>query len=295
VGLGALNSTSAHAHAAFSNFLEPFYDFGVRQAGFRRQILEAEGYEVSMLLGHGRGGPDLVLLHGLGDRGSTWALLLRRLSRGPWGRIIVPDMPGFGYSLLPREELADLNVNDGVQFLTTLIDVMCEDGAFVVGNSLGGWIAWRSLHLQPKQVLGALLLAPAGFMSPEELAEVGQLFTAPDAKQFARACLPDASMVIRQAAVRVMAPVLESEVVQSFARADSRGYLLEPGELEGLEHRLRVLWGSQDGIIPQSCLSRLKEALGERVVVEPLGHAPQRTRPGVVLRELMCLREQALP
>lgn len=245
-----------------------------------------------MLVGRGKGGPDLVLLHGLGDRGSTWALLLKRLSRGAWGRIIVPDMPGFGYSLLPREELARLNVNDGVRFLTTLIDALCEGGAFVVGNSLGGWIAWRSLQLQSARVLGALLLAPAGFMSPEELAQVGQLFSAPDAKQFARACLPDAPIVIRQAAVRVMAPVLKSEVVQSFARTDSQGDLLEVGGLEGFEQQLRVLWGSQDGIIPQSCLSRLKEALGDRVVVEPFGHAPQRTRPGVVLRELMKLREQ---
>lgn len=246
-----------------------------------------------MLSGRGRGGPDLVLLHGLGDRGSTWALMLRRLARGPWGRILVPDMPGFGYSLVPEAELDRLSMDDGVRFLSTLIETCCEGGAFVVGNSLGAWIACLSLRSHPESVHGALLLAPAGFMNPEELQEAGALFAQPDAKRFAQACLPDAPLVIRGAARRLMAPVLESEVVQSFVRLDSRNHLVQPGALQGLEHRLRILWGSRDGILPQSCLARMREAIGTRVVVEKtLGHAPQRTRPGLVLRELMQLRDQ---
>jgi len=273
--------------------LESIYDLGCRSAGFRRQVVEYEGYQVSMLEGQGRGGPDLVLLHGLGDRGSTWALMLRRLAKGPWGRILIPDMPGFGYSLVPEADVQRLNLDDGARFLSILIEQNCSKGAFVVGNSLGGWIACLSLQRNPEGVLGALLLSPAGFMSPEELKQAGDLFAHPDAQKFAQACLPDAPFIVRRAARRLMAPVLESDVVQSFVRLDSRDHLLVPGALAGLEHRLRVLWGRRDGILPQSCLRRMQDELGDRVVIEDgLGHAPQRTRPGLVLRELGQLRQQ---
>ncbi|GEM_PF-4031206 len=293
MGVGALKGTSAHHRAYFSNALEPLYDLGCRSLGFRRHVVEYEGYAVSMLQGQGRGGPDLVLLHGLGDRSSTWALMLRRLSRGPWGKILVPDLPGFGYSFVPEADVKRLNLDDGARFLRLLIKNTCADGAFVVGNSLGGWIACLSLRQAPDEVLGALLLAPAGFMSPEELGQAGDLFAHPDAKIFAQACLPDAPFIVRRVARRMMAPVLESDVVQSFVRSDSRKHLFESGDFAGLEHRLRILWGLQDGILPQSCLQRMQDELGDRVVTEDsLGHAPQRTRPDLVLRELERLRQQ---
>ena len=294
MGIGPLKGVSAHRRAHFSNALEPLYDLGGRWSGFRRQIVEYEGYGVSLLEWRGRGGPDLILLHGLGDRGSTWALMLRKLAQGPWGHILVPDLPGFGYSLVPEADVQRLNLDDGTRFLKTLIEHRCSQGAYVVGNSLGGWIASLSLRRHPKQVLGALLLAPAGFMSPDELAEAGDLFAHPDAKKFAQACLPDAPRVVRRVARHLMAPVLKSHVVQSFVRLDSRAHLFEAGAFTGLEHRLRVLWGGQDGILPQSCVERMQAELADQVVIEPsLGHAPQRTRPGLVLRELTHLRHGA--
>ena len=104
MGIGPLKGVSAHRRAHFSNALEPLYDLGGRWSGFRRQIVEYEGYGVSLLEGRGRGGPDLILLHGLGDRGSTWALMLRKLAQGPWGHILVPDLPGFGYAKASKQD-----------------------------------------------------------------------------------------------------------------------------------------------------------------------------------------------
>jgi len=47
-----------------------------------------------------------------------------------------------------------------------------------------------------------------------------------------------------------------------------------------------------DTLMPESGRHALAQELGDRLVVEEVGHAPQQTRPGLVVREMVRLLEQ---
>jgi len=103
-------------------------------------------------------GPPVLAVHGLGGSGRYWNGLAERIGGG--ATILAPDLPGFGRSDAPAEDvdrsllLADLDA---------VVARFVGDGPIrVVGHSLGGVLAalWTARH--PDRVIG-LAMAAAPF------------------------------------------------------------------------------------------------------------------------------------
>src|SRR3954452_22517791 len=95
----------------------------------------------------GEGAP-VVLVHGGGGVGATWAPLMSRMSGV---RLVVVDRPGFGlsdgfdYRGVPLRRHA-------VAFLESVLDALDIERAAFVGNSMGGlWSFWLALD-RPERV-----------------------------------------------------------------------------------------------------------------------------------------------
>ena len=123
------------------------------------------------------GGPELLILHGLGDSIAGWARVLGPLSRTH--RVHIVDLPGHGLSAPP----ADFR-------LGTLLEPVARYAAglrspLLVGHSLGGWLAAR-LALRPQtSASGLLLVNPAGAVLPAaEWAGFRQLLDTVDARAY---------------------------------------------------------------------------------------------------------------
>src|SRR5439155_530103 len=145
------------------------------------------------------GGPELLILHGLGDSIAGWARVLGPLSRTH--RVHIVDLPGHGLSAPP----ADFR-------LGTLLEPVARYAAglrspLLVGHSLGGWLAAR-LALRPQtSASGLLLVNPAGAVLPAaEWAGFRQLLDTVDARAYlerafhpppaaARPCYPAGGLV----------------------------------------------------------------------------------------------------
>ncbi len=94
---------------------------GVRDAGGVTDLRVRRG---------GRGGPTVLLLHGLGATGEVWDGLVELLP-GAW---VVPDLPGHGGSPpLPRYTFAAV--------AEAVADLVDPDGTVVLGHSFGGVVA----------------------------------------------------------------------------------------------------------------------------------------------------------
>jgi pimeloyl-ACP methyl ester carboxylesterase len=106
-----------------------------------------------------RTAPALIMLHGLGSSLHTWDAWAEMLSRDY--RVIRYDLPGFG--LTGPDPTGDYSDARGLQVLGALMDALLVRRASLIGNSLGGKLAWEFAAAHPDRVDKLVLIAPDGF------------------------------------------------------------------------------------------------------------------------------------
>ena len=111
----------------------------------------------------GGDGPALVLVHGLGGRWQNWLYTIPAFMDRY--RVIALDLPGFGGSEMPAEEIT---IRGYARIVDELLDGLGIDSADVVGNSMGGFVAAEltmSFHTRVRR----LVLVSAAGLSIENL------------------------------------------------------------------------------------------------------------------------------
>lgn len=102
-------------------------------------------------------GTSLVFLHGAWNDSSQWVSVMEMLSRN--FHCFAPDLFGFGESEFPNVHYSiDLQVECLAQFL----HAVKQQRVYLIGDSLGGWIAASYALKYPEQINGLVLLAPEG-------------------------------------------------------------------------------------------------------------------------------------
>ena len=106
-------------------------------------------------------GPALVLLHGSGPGVSGWSNF-----RGNFPvfaerfRTVIPDMPGFGRSERPELDRAYPRV--AAEQLLRLLDALGIERAHLLGNSMGGYVAFEFALAHPDRVDRLVGMGPGG-------------------------------------------------------------------------------------------------------------------------------------
>jgi pimeloyl-ACP methyl ester carboxylesterase len=93
-----------------------------------------------------------VLLHGLGGSHLSWVQVAPGLSG--LGRVIAPDLPGFGRS--PRKGRST-RLMDQRRWLSRLLDEVTDGPVVLAGNSMGGVVALLEAAVEPDRVGGVIL------------------------------------------------------------------------------------------------------------------------------------------
>jgi pimeloyl-ACP methyl ester carboxylesterase len=117
-------------------------------------------------------GPPLVFVHGLSGSWTNWLEQLPvfaglsgdarqgRVSSVLGGhRVITLDLPGFGHSPMPAEQIT---ISGYARLLDRLLDTLEVDAAAVVGNSMGGFVAAELAIAFPRRVERLVLVSAAG-------------------------------------------------------------------------------------------------------------------------------------
>lgn len=109
----------------------------------------------------GEQGDTLVFLHGSWHDSSQWSALMPLL--GSYYHCLAPDLLGFGESqaVFPAYSI-ELQVETLALFLDTLRIQRC----YLIGHSLGAWVAGRYALRYPHQVQGLVVIAPEGVSVP---------------------------------------------------------------------------------------------------------------------------------
>src|SRR3954470_954469 len=79
-------------------------------------------------------GPAILFIHGLGASWQSWLEQMPEFAERH--RVVAMDLPGFGYSEMPGEELS---IEFYGRWICKLMDALDIESAVVVGNSMGGF------------------------------------------------------------------------------------------------------------------------------------------------------------
>ena len=107
-------------------------------------------------------GDVVVFVHGSGPGASGHSNFKKNIDAftAAGKRIIIPDLPGFGYSSKPTNR--DYTTEFFSTHLVGLLDAISVPRFALVGNSLGGAVSIRIALDHPERVLKLILMAPGG-------------------------------------------------------------------------------------------------------------------------------------
>jgi pimeloyl-ACP methyl ester carboxylesterase len=245
-------------------------------------------------------GPDVVLLHGLGDSSVGWHRIEQPL-RDAGFRVTVWDALGAGRS--ERPDPGDYGLAAHVERLRALFDALGIDRAHVVGNSLGGTMALLFAQFHPERVDRLVLLNPAAypeggttpawFWQVPGLAETLLARLPPEwlARAMLRYLFGDARRVTAED-VRLYADEAERHAAVQGLILQERQLYPEPAVIErwvaghqSIAAPALILWGPEDRILPVEQARRLAREMphAELRMLDGVGHVPQLEVPEPVL------------
>ncbi|MGL5083657.1 MAG: alpha/beta fold hydrolase [Microcoleaceae cyanobacterium] len=107
-------------------------------------------------------GTTIVFLHGIGQDGSGWLSVAQDLSAQY--HCLVVDLPGCGES---DELTGHYSIHAVTEILAEYLRALKLQRVYLVGHSVGGWIAANYALKYLEQVQGLILLSPEGVQVPE--------------------------------------------------------------------------------------------------------------------------------
>jgi pimeloyl-ACP methyl ester carboxylesterase len=266
----------------------------LRRQGFVTRWVDTSVGRVHVLDYHGAGElPPLVLMHGLSAAGVHFRPILKGLGRRH-RRLILPDLPGHGFSQTPDEGLSPDVLYTA---MLEVLDVVVQEPSIFFGNSLGGVGSVRYAGLRPERVKGLVLLSPGGaLMGQHELRQFLSVFdlkTHRDALKFVDRLFPNPPSyrhVLAWGARRTFNSPAVKQLIKSITARD----LLTPQDLAELSMPTLVLWGGGDGVLPQYQLDYWRTHLPSHarfLVEEAFGHCAFLDRPRQVIQHVFDFAE----
>lgn len=240
-----------------------------------------------------RDAPALLLIHGSNSSLHTWEPTVSELA-GRY-RIISFDMPGHGLSGPSKSR--DYRARPTIETALHLLDAAGIERATWVGNSMGGWIAWRAALEAPDRVAGLVLVdatgAEAGIeMKPYLGARLAQSWLG--AKLMPH--ITPVSLVRKSLEQSVADPSqLTDSIITRYwellrfpgnrqATVDRASVDREPAvwsRIGSLRAPTLIIWGDQDQIVPLPFAEAFRKAIPRSTltIMKSTGHLPMEERP----------------
>ncbi|MFT5612010.1 MAG: pimeloyl-ACP methyl ester carboxylesterase [Polaribacter sp.] len=230
----------------------------------------------------------IILIHGTSDSLLTWDAIAPYLENDY--RLISLDLPGHGFSSAHPQ--ANYSRGAMVESVKLLMDYLNVDSASLIGNSLGGGIAWRTALSYPDRVNSLVLLDPSGApLMMRSKSNIGfRLMRSPIGRIIAKKITP------RALVKKSLTDTVQDDAIVSEKLVDRYWELLRlPGNRQALTELAMVphdqlawnniadlnqatliIWGATDQLIPVSSGALFHdELLNSQLIVYPeIGHLP---------------------
>jgi pimeloyl-ACP methyl ester carboxylesterase len=269
-------------------------DLEERYSDSSTRYLEVGGTSLRVRDTGSKDAPVLILIHGFGSSIESWEPWAQSLSANY--RVLRFDLPGFGLS--EPDRTGNYRDTRSVTLVKELMDYLGIENAALIGNSMGGRIAWRFAVAFPARTWRLVLISPDGFASPG--VEYGKPPRVPALIQLMKYFLPRALVRMNLEAAYADPTRLRDPVVGRYydlLRAPgNRGAMIERMRQNVLEDPIPLLrqiksptlllWGKKDRLIPYANSADYMAALPNATLVAfpDLGHVPYEEAPAASLK-----------
>ena len=252
------------------------------------QFVEVDGMQVHLRdEGPREDSVPIVLLHGTSASLHTWDGWAQSLTGQR--RIIRFDLPAFG--LTGPHPANDYSITAYVHFVNAVLNKLGVTSCVLVGNSLGGQIAWGMALAHPQRVSRLVLVDAAGYPLQSTSVPIGfRIARTPGLRTLMEHILPrgvvdssvrnvygDPSKVTSELVDRYYELTLRSGNRQALGYRMDQRVSGDEVQIKGLKLPTLILWGAKDKLIPLENAQRFAADIqGSRLVVfKNLGHVPQ--------------------
>jgi pimeloyl-ACP methyl ester carboxylesterase len=243
-------------------------------------------------------GPALVFIHGLSGCWQNWLENIPHFARSY--RVIALDLPGFGASPMPVEQIS---INGYAAVIDELLDSLGIEKAFVVGNSMGGFTGAELAIEFSTRVEKLVLVSAAGITTAEmhndkalaalrraeNILAYGAAWAGTRSDRLSRRPRLRKALMLMVAAHPDLLPApLAAEQVRGSGKPgfldalEALGTYPLQDRLERIEMPVLVVWGEKDRLVPLRDADRFVEAIGtnaRKLVYADTGHVSMLERP----------------
>jgi len=241
----------------------------------------------------------LVLLHGMSSSLHTWNEVVHSVAGRR--RTISVDLPGFGMTgPNPKNQYNFVFYNE---FIDSLCAKLGVHKFTLVGNSMGGAIAWNYDITHPGRLDKLILIDAAGYPKTKEKGSLGFLIASTPVinnlllyftpKALVRKSLETIYFdqnLITDAQVERFHDIVVREGNRAAALEIFKGSFGKPlGKTSEVKTTTLILWGEFDHVIDVGNADRFNQDIqgSKQVVFSKVGHVPMEEVPGKVADELL--------
>jgi pimeloyl-ACP methyl ester carboxylesterase len=247
-------------------------------------------------------GEVLLLLHGAFSSLHTFNDWNKQLKKHY--RVIRLDLMGFG--LTGPNDANDYSMENHIRVLKTFLNILKIEKCHIVGNSLGGWLAWEFTYRYPQKVDRLVLIDSAGFLEEENVPLPFKLAMTPVfgriikyvvrpqiMEQFIRQVYFDQSKVTEQLITRYYELFTREGNPDAFLKLVNQPVSDNTAALNHITNKTLILWGREDMWIPVHNAYRFHSMLiNSTLKIYPqVGHIPMEEIPEESLLDVMNFLE----
>lgn len=259
----------------------------VRWAQPPSQFLTVDGMQVHVRDEGPRDDPlPIILLHGTSASLHTWDGWNKELSGSH--RVVRFDLPAFG--LTGPHPQNDYSIAAYVRFVVAVMDKLGIKSCVMVGNSLGGQIAWSTALAHPQRISKLVLIDSAGYPLQSTSVPIGfRIARTPGLRVLMEHVLPrgvidssvrnvygDPSKVTPELVDRYYDLTLRTGNRKALAYRMDQRWSGDEASIRTLQVPTLILWGAKDHLIPvETARQFASDIKGSKLVVfDDLGHVP---------------------
>ncbi len=233
-------------------------------------------------------GPAILMIHGFGGSHRNFSKLADLLKSDY--RVIRVDLPGFALSDVPQGYTSEDDlVGLYKALMSDFIPDIVGENFYVMGNSMGGWMAWEIAAAMPEKISGMVLLCAAGYemdkivntvvpflrLKPVQYA-LSRGMPLAISKNSLKNLYADPSKISKEN-VKVSNDFKNREgVLPWMMMMATSGQRPDTSRIASINVPTLIIWGEKDRLIPVSHASKFERDIkgSEKIVYTDAGHLP---------------------